>query len=342
MTKNIKGQWWWIVLLYLEMILFFTLFYSSIKPWVSSFGINYAPPAPSISSDDIFIYWQYAQFELGQIPLNLLGPSLAIKLFQSFDLIVLFNLSMLLYAIKECSVYCELRVFKFAGLLFLNPMIMFQFLVPSKEVGMIISLILLMTFCRSKKLAHLITAIGLAIFSKVEFLGIVLLFSFLIHLDRKNRLVLFSFLIFLITFLYSEIPGMQTRAMAMIHNQSESSSGIFVILHKLSLDYYFYPATIIPKFLINIAEGFISFFQAQNAINFYIFFSAVCFCLVFLIGLTNFGVDLTDDFIVMILLFAIMVSVVPFPHHRYILPVYTLFAIKASFFKFSNNWNTQR
>jgi hypothetical protein len=112
---------------------------------------------------------------------------------------------------------------------------------------------------------------------------------------------------------------MELKIEALFRGQTTASIGITVLLQTLAANYYLYPIVILPRILLTLFESS----------TLYLFLSGICFFLSLfrLITKERNQLNFRDDLFFLICLFIIMVSIVPFIHHRYILPIYPLILI---------------
>ena len=150
----LTSKWVWsFLLLGLVCLLLYLVLMS---PWLMSFDTFGAEDAISISPADTFTYWSHASDPLILVPYNLIGPVLVIMFFNgNFDLIFLFYILLFLLALKTIYKYIGLNPFQFATFMLLNPLIMFQFFAPNKEILIIIAMLFIIVYIYSKKKKHL-------------------------------------------------------------------------------------------------------------------------------------------------------------------------------------------
>lgn len=312
----------------LMIFTFITIIYVFfVKPWLHEFELFYSPPIPAWSPPDTYTYWLYAKTQsLLQVPLNLIGPVSIFKIFHfSFDAIffsnvILFAVIYLLFKFKT-----DFKISKFIFLLLLNPFWFTQFFAPNKEIYINASLMMLILSEKTKEHRWMIIAIAIACFSKIEFLFILLIFIFIKFQDKRRQILILSIILLGITFFYSDLPGLDKRSEALFFGQNDESSGAVIFMHKLSVDYYLFPMVLVIKTLINIFEGFktVFFGHIYQVSEFFNFISGVLISGTFLLVLKS-SRFIETKFFSLIFLIIFLVSSVPFPHHRYITPLYIL------------------
>jgi uncharacterized membrane protein len=111
--------------------------------------------------------------------------------------------------------------------------------------------------------------------------------------------------------------------------QNENSLGFTALANDLSMNYYLYPITIIPMILMSILEGIINYFKYDE---FYIdhlpiFISSLLTLSGLLFSINKLKFNVNNNYTLLLLIFILIISLVPFPHHRYIYPLYTLFIL---------------
>jgi hypothetical protein len=291
-----------------------------IKPWLMSFDTFGAEDAISISPADTFTYWSHASDPLILVPYNLIGPVSVIKVFNgNFDLIFLFYILLFLFALKSIYKYIGLNPFQFATFMFINPLIMFQFFAPNKEILIIISMLFIIIYIYSNKKIHLFLSLILAAFTKPEFFVLVLFFILIRNLNNKLRPIILIGMILFFTLFYSVLPNMESQSEVLLRGQTNASLGVTVFLQNLAVKYYLYPIVIVPRI-------FLTMFESST---FFIIISGIFFLLslIKVFSKSRLSLNLNNDIYFIGCIFLIMVSIVPFPHHRYILPIYPLLLI---------------
>ena len=185
-----------------------------------------------------------------------------------------------------------------------------NFYAVNKEFFIIISLLFIGIYFYSKAAKHIIFSIIIAFFSKPEFLLLVITYFLSLKLSVNLRKYIIIAFIICISLLYNYIPNMENYTTVLLRGQTVDSLGFTILLHQLSVDYFLYFSVIAPRILINIySAGFL--------------YSSIYIILLLFIIL-RIKLTLSNDLLYFLSLFYIMVTVVPFPHFRYILPTYAL------------------
>lgn len=315
----------WVWLTYLSLIVLSVLYLTEIRPWLQKFTIYSPVTPPGIAPADTYTYWYYAKsFTMMKVPYNLLGPTLLLKIFKSFDFIFLLNICIFAFAIVEYYKSQKFNTFKLAALTLINPLIMFQFFGPDKEIFIINSLLFLILYKYTNQTFHLMAAIFLSFFSKMEFCALVFLYLFLFHMKNTWRWSFLSAGIFIVAIFYNDIPGMNQKIEVLLAGQNGHSNGISMLLQELASKYHMYPFVIMPKALLNIFEGANSVIVNRifNDFEMYNFISGLFIAFFSVRLLLKNLISFKDNEVLLIFLFILMVSTVPFPHHRYIMPIY--------------------
>jgi hypothetical protein len=311
-----KWVWTFLMLVFVCFFLYFLL----MRPWLMTFDSLGIDESISISPADTYTYWMHASDPFLLVPYNLMGPVALIMLFNgSFDLIFLFYLFLFLFVLIRIYKYLGINPFLFATLMLINPLIMFQFFAPNKEILIIISMLFIVVYIFSKKNFHLFCSLILSALSKPEFLVLVLFFLIARKLNKKLRPYILLTMIFALTLVYANLPNMESQSEILLRGQTSTSLGITVLLQDVASKYYLYPIVIFPRI-------FLTLFESSTI---FILLSGICFFITFIkvISKLGFRLNLDDDIFFIGYLFIIMVSIVPFPHHRYILPLYPLLLI---------------
>ncbi len=309
-AKLFRSIWFWALVALAFVALFLYLY--EMRPWLMAFPTDGAGIAPNIAPADTYTYWFHAsKTPLVALPYNLIGPVSLIKLFGgNFDLIFLFNVVLFCLALRILYRYARVRVLKFSVLFLANPLLMVQFFSVNKEILITIALLFIVGYIYSGMVRHLIIAITLAAFSKPAFLVLVIFFLVARRLRARRRPFILLTIVVLISLFYSDVPGMEAFSHVLLRGQTSASLGITVLLQKLAMQYYSYAGILVPRLLLVVYAG--------GALN------AVFFLSVVLIAILKRRLRLVDDAVFLLYLFLIMVSVIPFPHFRYILPTYPL------------------
>ena len=314
-VRLFSSIWFWSTVVMVVFALFWYLF--GIRPELMSFTNQGANEKSSLVSADTYTYWFHAsETPLILVPINLMGPVSLIKLLDAnFDLAFLFNFVLFCFVLRELYRYAVVRVLPFTVLFLANLSMMGQFFTINKEIYIIISLLFVIIYVHSSRTKHLIWAIVTAVFSKPEFLVLIIFFLVSRRLLIKRRPFILIALIVVTSLFYSGLPNMDSYTNTLLIGQTAESLGISVLLHELADQYYLYFIVILPRLLLTIISG--------GALY------ATFFMLAFIAVILKKKLQLADDLVFLLCLFLIMVSIVPFPHYRYILPTYPLLLILA-------------
>ena len=316
--KYFKSNWFLTFLLI--GFIGFLLYLFEVRPWLMSFELNGPDNIISFSPADTYTYWMQTSNPLILVPYNLMGPVIVLTIFNSnFDLLFLFFIFLFLVALKELQNYLKINPFHFATIFLINPLILFQFFAPNKEIIIIIALLFLVIYLKSRKVTHIFITLILSALSKPEFLVLILFFLIIRLLNKNLRPYIIILMIIVITYYYNFLPNMESQTEVLFRGQTTASRGVTVLFQTLAANYYLYPIIILPRILLTLFESS----------TLYLFLSGICFILALfrLITKERNQLNFRDDLFFLICLFIIMVSIVPFPHHRYILPIYPLILI---------------
>ena len=319
--KLLSSPWFWTLVAQFILGLFFYLV--EVRPYVMSFATDGNNQESRLIAADTYTYWYHAsETPFFSLPINLIGPVSLLKLFNlNFDLAFYFILVSLCLVSRELYRYTEVRVLPFAVLTFANPSIIGQIFVINKEIMIIISLLFVFVYVNSGSNKHIIAALAFTLFSKPEFLVLIIFFLVSRRLPISWRLYCLITIITLISLFYSDVPNMDSYATVLFFGQTYQSIGITVFLHELSSEYNLFFSVIVPRLVIIIYSG------------------GILYATLFFIALIQLFLKrkwkLSNDIIYLLCLFFIMISIVPFPHYRYILPAYPLLLLIGMRPKFS-------
>ncbi len=314
-VKLFSSIWFWSLVLLIVSALFWYLF--GIRPELMSFTIDGTNEESSLVTADTYTYWFHAsETPWFLVPINLIGPVSLIKLLDlNFNLAILLNVLLFSFVLRELYRYVGVRVLPFAVLFLANPSMMGQFFAINKEILIIISLLFVVVYVHSGKTKHIIAAIAVAVFSKLEFLVLIILFLGSRRLRLGSRPFILLAIITMISFFYSDLPNMDSYTNTLLIGQTADSLGITVLLHELAAQYYLFVVVVVPRLLLTIYSGGVLY--------------ASIFILAVIPVFLKKKLQLADDVVFLLYLYLIMVSIVPFPHYRYILPTYPLLLILA-------------
>ena len=213
---------------------------------------------------------------------------------------------------------------KFMVLLLINPLIMCQLFAANKEIFIITSLLFMLSYIYSGKKRYLLAALIIAGFSKAEFLFLIVCFLPGRRLSSSLRIFSLITVVVITSIIYPNLPLMVSRGEILLRGQNVSSLGVTVMLQQLAMNDYLYALGVIPKLLLSIFEG-MNGITAKSFIfsgQLFVFLSGVCFFIVMMVIFFKARFKIISDEVFLLCLFLLMVATVPFPHHRYILPIY--------------------
>ena len=314
-VKLFSSIWFWALVVQVILALFWYLY--EIRSELISFVIDGFNEESNLVTADTYAYWFHAsETPWFLVPINLMGPVSLIKLLgANFDLAVLFNVFLFYFVLRELYQYAGVRVLPFAVLFLANPSMMGQFSAINKEILIIISLLFVVVYLHSGRTKHVIVAIAIAVFSKPEFLVLIMFFLGSRRLQPRRRPFILIVMIAMISLFYSDLPNMDSYAVILLRGQTAESLGIMVLLQELAAQYHLYFIVVVPRLLLTIYSGGVLY--------------ASLFILALMPVILKKKLQLADDVVFLLCLFLIMVSIVPFPHYRYILPIYPLLLILA-------------
>ncbi|MBC7490147.1 MAG: hypothetical protein H7240_09545 [Glaciimonas sp.] len=309
-VKLFSSIWFWSLVVLFVSALFWYL--SGIRPELMSFTIDGFNEESNLVTADTYTYWFHAsETPWFSVPINLIGPVSLIKLLDlNFDLAVLLIVLLFCLALRELYRYAGVRVLPFAVLFLANPSMTGQFFAINKEILIIISLLFVVIYVHSGRTKHIIAAIAIAVFSKPEFLVLIMFFLVSRGLRSGRRPFILLAMITMISLFYSDLPNMDSYAEVLLRGQTAESLGITVLLQELAAQYHLYFIVVVPRLLLTIYSGGVLF--------------ASIFILALMPVILKKKLQLADDIVFLLCLYLIMVSIVPFPHYRYILPIYPL------------------
>ncbi len=312
----------------------YVISFVEVKSWHEAFVSTGSRPewTPLISGADLYYYLYYSiNSEFKEVPLNVYGPSFYLKFFaNSFLFSSLFLLGCELALLKEWLKTEKKKFWLFLFLALTNPWILIQFTSVSKEIFILLALFSFLIFRENKKKTVLMASIVFAFFSRAEFFIAYTGFLFVRRIkfvDRKWQLL---GLILLVTAFYNSIPGILTKMEVLEMHHPTAKFGVTHFLSKMCTEYFLFPLTIVPRVFLTIFEKTKGFIFSGNEIESYLSFiidvsSEWIFFLTLIIALFKKKIyDLKKDNSYFFWIFIIMVSTVPFPVFRYIVPIYII------------------
>lgn len=260
-----------------------------------------------------------------------IGPVMAINLvFMKLELLPLLYILILFYFSLELFRYTNIKPTNFILLLIINPLVLFSFFGPNKEIAAIFAILFAALYSISKQTYHLIIAIFIGFLSKIQI--VLLIFVFFIFCNylttlKKNFFGIF-FIIFLISLFYEKIPGISERILIFEQYQDENSLGLTALLLKLSQN-GFNVLAMVPRFIIALTEGhrdlFSFSFVQVHLLPTFISGSIIILLLCFVIKKKLFCFN--NNLVTLFILYSTMASSIPFISHRYFLPLYGILLI---------------
>lgn len=307
-----------------------------IKPFMVAILNGKEELRPFLMNADTSVYLKlYRDYDLYAIlsdfsaTKNSYGPVLLLNIFSGkYDFILLFYCGLFLFLLLKINKYFNLNIYIFTALFLLNPLNSMYFLSVNKDILTVFIIIFLSIYAVSNKKIYILTSLILSLVCKFEITIFILMYYLITKLDRNMRWVAIIFYLGIITFFYSFLPGMDEKTLVINAAQNSQSLGITLFANNLSMNYYLYPITIIPMVSISIIEGIIIYFKYEfnfNIISIYISSLLTIFGFCFSIKKIKFNIN--NNYTLLMLIFILLVSLVPFPHHRYIYPIYTLFIL---------------
>ena len=316
-----------------------------IKPFMIAISNGEEELRPFLMNSDTSVYMQlyqendlYAILSDLQTTKNSYGPVLLLNIFSgNYDLILLFYCVIFIVALLKIKKYFKINIYVFTFLFLLNPLNSMYILSVNKDIITVLIIIFLSIYAASNKIIYITISIFLSLVCKFEITLFIVMYYLISRFDQNMRWIsIFCFLL-IITFSYSILPGMHEKILIMDAAQNTNSVGFTLFANDLSVHYYLYPITIIPMILMSIFEGIINYFKYDefNIDHLPILISSLLTLFGFLFSINKLKFNINNNYTLLLLLFILIISVIPFPHHRYIYPIYTLFIL--SIFSKNNN-----
>ncbi|QWD91102.1 EpsG family protein [Polynucleobacter sp. MWH-Braz-FAM2G] len=261
---------------------------------------------------------------------NAYGPILLLSIFSgNYDFILLFYLGIFLFALIKLKKYFSINIYIFTALFLLNPLNSMYFLSVNKDILAVFIIIFLSIYAASNKKIYITLSLLLSIFCKFEMTIFICLYYFISQLNQKMRWTAIICFLIIITFSYSNLPGMAEKILVLNEAQNTKSVGITLFANELSMNYYLYIITIIPMILMSIIEGIIIYFKYDefNVDFIPIYLSSLLTIFALFLSIKKIKFIIYNNYSLLLILYILLVSLVPFPHHRYIYPIYTLFIL---------------
>ena len=285
-----------------------------------------------ILADAMYYVNMASEFSLEEILFfgyfNILGPVLFIKLMGlNIDLVILVYLSGFALALRELGRHTSVQLAKFAFLLLANPLVFINLVSPNKEIAMVLAILFIIVHIHSGRFSHVLMAIGFAAISKIEFLILILFFLGVRKILPKRRSILLGLLLVLISLFYGTVAALGGRDQILIEGQAEGSAGIVMALHNLAAQHFLFVIVAIPRLVVVAFEGVIVFLMGGQGDRITVVsnaWSGIMFATIGLSVIRKIKLRLEDDAVLLLFLLMLMVAIIPFPHHRYLLPTYPL------------------
>jgi hypothetical protein len=231
----------------------------------------------------------------------------------NFDLVVLFYVILFGLALRGLKQFATISILPFSVFFLANLTVMDQFLVINKEITTMISLLFIVVFINSGKAKHLIFAITIALFSKIEFLLLIIIFLMLRRFDSKKRITILVAAIISISIFYSVLPNRESYSTILLLGQTNESLGFTVFLEDLASQYMLFSIVLVPRLLLVLYAGGILY--------------ASPYAIALLVAILKKKLMVENDLVFLLFLYLLMVLIIPFPHFRYLLPTYPLLLI---------------
>jgi hypothetical protein len=241
-------------------------------------------------------------------------------------LVVIFNLTILcvsLFALlKHCRVDEKVKLFL---LILLNPYVFYCVLAINKEITAISAMMFVGAYIVSKQKRYLLMALLLSFFTRYQVSIVMISFLALRNVRSVNgRLAL---VVGYIGFLSLIVPRLNLDTLTDVVKglQNDASTGLVPMMNDLAEKHYLFFLVVLPKVMLN-------FFGDIYKISFQsltepFFYSSMLFLVTLGVAVYKGRCRLKDDRWFLVLLFVIPMSITPFIHHRYFLPIYPLLAM---------------
>lgn len=291
---------------------------TSMGALIPSDAMYYVQMASDFSLEEILAFGYY----------NILGPVSLIKLMGlNLDLVFLIYVVGFVIALRELGHHAGVRPAMFGFLLLANPLVLINLVSPNKEITAVLAVLFIIVYINSGRFSHASAGIGFAIISKFEVLALLLFFLGARKLWPEKRAILVGALLVLVSLFYGLIAELGGRDQILIQGQVEGSAGLVVALHDLAREYYLFMVVAVPRLVIGVMEGSIVLLRGDPGdliLTVPIAWSGIMFAAIGLSVVRKTTLRLHDDAVLLFFLLMLMVALVPFPQHRYLLPTYPL------------------
>ena len=323
------------LLFFIVLLSIVALFFIEVKPVLEQSIVEGNPQFSLVVAPDSYMYISYSDrynFDdlIGNQHFNMLGPVMLLWVLGG-NLTLLAFVNSLIFFLSAYSVHraTGIKIFPFLLLLLLNPMIYVGLMSPNKDIMVVSSLLFAAAYGVTHRLHYFLVSIIVALFAKIELTVVLILFYLLLNI--KEKLLMVMVVVVVLSFLYPILPGVGFRADALMEGQSEYSLGLSVFLNQIASDYYMYLLVVLPRLFLNVFDGLFTLLRVSDL--FYILTyipiiaSSVLILISFYYAVIRSKIKISDEIIILIVSFCLFVSLVPFVHHRYIMPIYPLLLI---------------
>ena len=272
---------------------------------------------------------------------NTYGPIILLNILSgNHDLIVLFYTSILIFTAVKIEKYFNINKNLFIFVWMINPLNSIYLLSINKDICIVFILLLTMVHIKSGKFIYLLNALLLSFVCKYEMTLFVIAIYLCKFLNKKNSKCILGASIIILSLFYGSTPSMSARVLVAETAQNNHSLGVTNLLNLMSIEYNLYFITILPRILLSLFEGYIDLIKygfTYELTNIYISTLLCTIVVCILINKKNIKINYFN--INIITIFLIMVSMSPFPHHRYIYPIYSLIIVMLLNSDKKNAWN---
>ena len=263
----------------------------------------------------------------GRREINLLPPAFLLLLLQNNPIFVFCFNVLVLYA----SLFSLLKYYasddkcKIFFLTLINPFIFYLIPAINKEITSLASILFLATYIVSHRKKHVLLSLLFAFLARYQLVLIIVSFLFLKQVVsyRKRLIAIISYVCILSILVprFDLLP--ETDIVKEL--QTASSTGLVPLLNDMAEKHYLFFLVFIPKILFNF-YGNIYEASLEAFVSPYLYSSLLFLIITFLTFLKK-HYRLQNDLYLLLLLYVIPMSVTPFIHHRYFLPIYPLLVI---------------
>lgn len=257
--------------------------------------------------------------------INLLPPTFLLLLLQNNPLFVFYFNILILFA----SLFSLLKYYTFDDkckiffLTLINPFIFYCIPAINKEITSLASILFLATYIVSDRKKYVLLSLLFAFFARYQLGLIIVSFLFLKHVvSYRKRLIAIIGYICVLSIL---VPHFDLPTDIVNELQTASSTGIVPFLNDMAGKHYLFFLVFIPKILLSF---FGEIYKASSeSFSSPVLYSSVLFVIITFLTFLKKKYRLQNDFFLLLLLYVIPMSITPFIHHRYFLPIYPLLVI---------------